>query len=169
MRPRPCDRGSTLLRQRPPPPAPASMRPRPCDRGSFPESFDLADTWPASMRPRPCDRGSSEFLRQIGFRNLCASMRPRPCDRGSLIKRRFRVGILPSFNEAAALRPRKSGAGSRGGPTRPCFNEAAALRPRKSVRLVSGALKHPASMRPRPCDRGSGQVAGGQGGEPMLQ
>ncbi len=65
-----------------------------------------------------------------------ASMRPRPCGRGKFQGLGGVIGSTVSFNEAAAMWPRKDRDGGIGRDGRPSFNEAAAMWPRKEYRAL---------------------------------
>ena len=82
------------------------------------------------MRPRRCCRGNF-FRGGVGLGARAASMRPRHCCRGNYGVRESTITAAWSFNEAAALLPRKRYLPIALGAIVASFNEAAALLPRK--------------------------------------
>src|SRR6185437_6655210 len=144
------------------------MRPRPNDRGNCAPLMRNSRGRFASMRPRPNDRGNPKSRQRRGWQ-ADASMRPRPNDRGNGQNAIAPCASMPGFNEAAAERPRKSQRGALGRGKDDGFNEAAAERPRKSEPAGRLRGRLPASMRPRPNDRGNWAVAGGTNDEQRLQ
>jgi len=132
------------------------MGPRPFDRGNLVQAAEDLGAGPASMGPRPFDRGNrrstSTRCRPSGF-NGAATFRSRKRGGG----RRWRPG-RPGFNGAATFRSRKLPAGVRWPARSRCFNGAATFRSRKRFNcLVTNRLR-PASMGPRPFDRGNPRV-----------
>ena len=84
----------------------------------------------ASMRPQPCGCGNSVAVVKKNVQKL-ASMRPQPCGCGNDVNDGAAGLHHFSFNEAAAVRLRKSPRRFPAGCAPRSFNEAAAVRLRK--------------------------------------
>ncbi len=130
MRPRQLSRGNLHIRSRGWLARCASMRPRQLSRGNAAATDRSISASLASMRPRQLSRGNFRG-RDLRRNDRPASMRPRQLSRGN---DRLFACFPPdrqSFNEAAAIKPRKWR--NRCTSRRPerCFNEAAAIKPRK--------------------------------------
>src|SRR5579885_607887 len=137
----------------------ASMEPRPHERGNNDAEADSQRVTAASMEPRPHERGNFTVAR-LGRRLLPASMEPRPHERGNPLG--AGQGVTNALGlqwshvltnvETRQCTPRSCRAYK-------CFNGATSSRTWKRRRRGPAPPERaPASMEPRPHERGNGAL-----------
>src|SRR5579885_898786 len=159
MEPRPHERGNKTKVVTSATRALASMEPRPHERGNDDAEADSQRVTAASMEPRPHERGNFTVAR-LGRRLLPASMEPRPHERGNPLG--AGQGVTNALGlqwshvltnvETRQCTPRSCRAYK-------CFNGATSSRTWKRRRRGPAPPERaPASMEPRPHERGNGAL-----------